>query len=48
MVTNTSVRDRVKPSKWFEDTMDAMKLQYFGHIMRKNNILEKTDYVWTS
>ena len=38
MVTDMSVHDWVQP---FEDIMDAMKLNYCGHLVKKKNNLEK-------
>ena len=38
-MTNKSVQTSIV--RRFENTMDAMKLKYFGHIMRKNNRVEK-------
>ena len=40
--TNRSVLDEIKADLSLESSMLRLKLSYFGHIMRKNDSLEKT------
>ena len=40
--SNQSILKEINPGYSFEGLMLKLKLQYFGHLMRKTNSLEKT------
>ena len=40
--TNQSIRKQVSPEIYLEGMMLTLKLQYFGHLMRGVDLLEKT------
>ena len=40
--SNLSILKEIKLEYWLEGPMLKLKLQYFGHLMRKANSLEKT------
>ena len=41
--SNQSVLQEIGPGCFFEGMMLKLKLQYFGHLMRRVDSLEKTD-----
>ena len=41
--SNQSILKEISPGISLEGTMQKLKLQYFGHLMRRVNSLEKTD-----
>ena len=40
--SNWSILKEISPGCSFEELMLKLKLQYFGHLMRRPNLLEKT------
>ena len=40
--SNQLILKEINPKYWLEGLMLKLKLQYFGHLMRKGNSLEKT------
>ena len=40
--SNQSILKEISPKYWLEGLMLKLKLQYFGHVMHKANLLEKT------
>ena len=40
--TNQSILKEINPEYLSEGVMLKLKLQYFGHLMKKANLLEKT------
>ena len=40
--SNQSILKEISPEYWLEGVMLKLKLQYFGHLMRRTNSLEKT------
>ena len=40
--SNQSILKKISPEYSFEEFMLKLKIQYFGHLMRKTNSLEKT------
>ena len=42
-ISNQSILKEISPEYSLEGLMLKLKLQYFGHLMRKTDSLEKTD-----
>ena len=40
--SNQSILNEISPEYWLEGLMLKLKLQYFGHLMRRTDALEKT------
>ena len=44
--SNQSILKEISPGVSLEGMMLKLKLQYFGHLMRRVDFLEKTDAEW--
>jgi hypothetical protein len=45
MRTNFSVLEEVKPKRSLDATILRLKLRYFGHVVRAEGSLERTDHM---